>query len=405
MRTKLPILAILALAVAPAGSAFGYTDKNLHDFCSRANCTDGSEPTAGLVMDNSGILYGTTFRGGKANTGEVFELVPDAGKYKFSVLHDFGANDGYPDGELILDKEGNLYGTFEGTGANVGAVFGLTYNGTKWKFAVLHQFSGADGEYPQAGLTYAGQTSGKPWDDSSPLFGTVASGGTYGNGVAFELVRSGSSWTETVIHNFEDSAYPNRLLEDTAGNLWGTTQTGGKYGGGLMFKLASGTWTETVFHNFCNTQNCADGSAPFGQLSMDSSGNVYGTTSLGGTNCQDNGGCGVVFQRTSGGTYLVLYNFCSIANCGDGETPLAGVILDSAGHLFGTTLSGGINGLGTAFELATNGESAIYSFCAKSDCSDGERPAAPLIMDSAGRLFGTTSGLGGGGNAFELKPK
>jgi len=403
----LQILAAVALAFASGGSAFGaYTEKNLHDFCSQTACSDGSAPAAGLVMNTAGVLYGTTYEGGKANQGVAFALTPNVGKYNFSVLHDFGMNDGLanPLGELILDKNGSLYGTAQGSGTNAGAVFRLSWNGTKWKLAVLHQFSGGDGEYPQTGLTYAGQNAGKPWNEKSPLFGTASDGGTYGNGVAFELDHSGSQWTETILHNFENSAHPNRLMEDSAGNLWGTTQTGGKYGGGLMFRLAGGTWKATVLHNFCNTQNCADGNGPFGQLFMDSSGNLYGTTNLGGTNCQGAGGCGVVFERASGGNYFVIYSFCSLSNCNDGATPFAGVIMDGSGNLLGTTLSGGAFGAGTAFELATNGESAIYSFCAKSACSDGERPSAPLIMDSGGHLFGTTFGLNGGGNVFELKP-
>ncbi|HEY3778197.1 MAG TPA: choice-of-anchor tandem repeat GloVer-containing protein [Rhizomicrobium sp.] len=418
MKMGLPILAAGALVLASAESASaGYTEKSLHDFCSKANCKDGGIPIAGLLADSSGDLYGTADEGGTGADGLVFELVPDAGKYKFSVLHDFGT-DGlmYPESGLIRDKKGSLYGTaHQGGGNGYGAVYRLSYNGSKWKLTALHQFSGGDGEYPATGLTYAGQASGNAWDGFSPLFGTASEGGTYGNGVAYELVRNGSAWTETVIHNFEDSQAPNELLEDTAGNLWGTARLGGKYGGGLMYKLASGTWNQTVVHNFCNTQNCADGYEPEGRLYMDSARNVFGVTAEGGANCQDRGGCGVVFERTSGGTYGVIYNFCLLANCTDGTSPLAGLLADGSGHLLGTTFWGGSNcqndgGCGTVFRLTNkNGtwsESAAYSFCAKPDCSDGDSPLAPLMMDAHGSFFGTTAYANNGfGNVFELEPK
>ncbi|HEY3778190.1 MAG TPA: choice-of-anchor tandem repeat GloVer-containing protein [Rhizomicrobium sp.] len=270
MKATLPSIAVLALAVASAASvacASGYTDENLHDFCSRANCTDGRYPSAALVRDASGELFGTADRGGQANSGVVFELVPDAGSYKFYVIHNFGDGDGLanPDGGHILEKNGRLYGTASGGGTNNrGAVFRLSYAGAGWTLAVLHNFGGADGEVPEAGLAYAGQSSGRQWDESSPLFGTANAGGIYGNGVAYELAHSGSTWTETVIHNFKDSRDPDGLLEDAAGNLWGANSDGGKYGGGLMYRLARGTWKQTVVHNFCEAQNCSDGSAPGG---------------------------------------------------------------------------------------------------------------------------------------------
>ncbi|HEY3778199.1 MAG TPA: choice-of-anchor tandem repeat GloVer-containing protein [Rhizomicrobium sp.] len=422
MKTNLLVLAASALALASAGSASaGYKEKTLYDFCSKANCTDGAQPYQRLVMDSSGVLYGSTVTGGKANVGLVFELVPDAGKYKLTILYTFGSADGLasPTGDLILDKDGSLYGVTYGGGAyGLGTVFRLTYGGSKWKLAVLYQFSGADGEGPIAGLAYIGQANGKRWDETSPLFGTTTQGGTYGNGVAYELVRNGSNWTETVIHNFEDSSDPDGLVEDSSGNLWGTTSNGGEYGGGLMYELANdGSWTQTVVYRFCSSQNCADGAYPRGRLYMDSSGNLFGVTSQGGTGaqCPIGPGCGTVFERRSGGTYSVLYNFCSVANCTDGQLPYAGLIMGS-GHLFGTTAYGGANcksesGCGTAFRLTNkNGtwsESVLYNFCSKARCVDGVDPGAAMIMDAAGDLFGMTEGgeQKSNGNAFELKPK
>jgi uncharacterized repeat protein (TIGR03803 family) len=370
-----------------------------------------------MAIDSLGNLYGTTTSGG-ATHGVVFELVPHASRYKYSLLWAFGVDDtlDYPWGDLILDKDGNLYGvTALGGANNCGAVFELKPNGGNWSLSTLYEFYGSvDGCSPYA-LTYAGKASGQPWDESSPLYGTAQLGGTYDNGVVYQLVNNGSYWSETPIHAFQTSLLPTGLLEDAAGNLWGTTQQGGKYNGGLMYRLASGTWKEAVLHNFCNTSNCADGGAPIGRLFMDLSGDVFGTTAAGGSNCSS-GGCGVVFERTSGGTYQVIYNFCSAANCADGAEPFGGVIMNGSGNLVGTTFYGGsgqytgTDGAGAAFELTNSrgvwSETVLHSFCSLAGCTDGEFPVSNPVADTSGRIFTVSEGGGhSSGNAFELKPR
>jgi uncharacterized repeat protein (TIGR03803 family) len=421
----------MAFALMPAdGASAAYTFKTLHSFCSRTNCLDGNNPEARLVMDQAQNLYGTTEGGGRNDAGVVFKLVPNADKsaYKASVLHSFCSRTNCTDGavptsDLIMDVDGNLYGTtYHGGSTNAefagdGIVFKLTHGSRGWTLTVLKNFcsdqSCNDGLNPTAGLSYAGQDSGQAWDEFSPLFGTTDYGGTYGNGVAYQLTSDGSLWNYTVIHNFESSNTPNALLVDNSGNVYGTTQGGGKYGGGLMYKLASGTWTETALHYFCSTPPCAGGGGPVGRLFMDSSGNLFGTATDGGSgsSCTEYVGCGVVFERSSGGSYSVLYNFCSQTNCADGSFPDAGVIMDGAGHLFGTTYDGGASGYGgirgTVYELSGGTESVLYSFCSQQSCTDGEGPLnGALILDPSGNLLGTTwlGGAHGGGTVFRLTP-
>ena len=299
-----------------------------------------------------------------------------------------------------------------------GSIFSLTRGAKGWGLRVLHTFSGD--EATCFGLAYQGQESGAPWNGTSPLFGVTDTGGQYGNGYVYELKPSG--WTYTDIHNFQTSSYPNRPLVDATGNVFGTVINGGKYGGGLMYKLAAGTWGETVLHNFC-AGACAEGARPVGKLLMDAAGNLFTMTRDGGLGaCNEGDGCGVVSERTAGGSYNVLYKLCSLANCADGADPgNAGLIMDSAGHLFGTTNGGGSalhcasqldGGCGVAFELTESGgswsEAVLHPFCNWDNCGDGSYPDASLALDGAGDLFGTTLLLGAhgdGGTVFELIPQ
>src|SRR5437764_5615792 len=187
--------AAIAFALMPIGGASAaYTFRTLHSFCAKTNCLDGMQPWNRLMMDQAQNLYGTTAYGGKYNAGVVFRLVPNADKsaYKAYALHSFCklpyCRDGaYPVSDVIVDVDGNLYGTaYEGNESNRGVIFKLT-PGTRWTLTALWDFSGGDGEFPTTGLSYAGQDSGAAWDKSSPLFGTTSKGAKYGNGVAYEL--------------------------------------------------------------------------------------------------------------------------------------------------------------------------------------------------------------------------
>jgi uncharacterized repeat protein (TIGR03803 family) len=375
--------------LTPNGSG-GWTETVLYSFCSQANCTDGGLPSAGLVRDAAGNLYGTTEQGGTNGYGTAFELTPNgSGGWTENVLHSFnnnGSDGNRPSGTLTFDTAGNLYGTtqFGGAGCSpggCGTVFELSPSqGGGWTEQVLYSFAGGnygDGASPVAGLTLA----------AGNLYGTTTGGGVVGpgggdGGTVFELSPSqGGGWTEKVVYNFcsqdgpygrcQDGADPDtNLIFDSAGNLYGTTLSGGGtpicllFGCGTAFELSpngSGGWTEQVLYDFCSQTNCADGYNPPAGLIFDASGNLYSTTEYGGYMggyCAGDG-CGVVFElspgQRGGWTETVLYSFNWNGNNTDAAIPLAGLIFDPDGNLYGTTYNGGTYSFGTAFELGKLG--------------------------------------------------
>jgi uncharacterized repeat protein (TIGR03803 family) len=215
---------------------------------------------------------------------------------------------------------------------------------------------------------------------------------------------------ETVLYSFcpsgtcTDGENPKAgLVLDGAGNLYGTASNGGAnlfYG--AVFKLDT-TNQEKVLHSFCSTTNssgaCTDGNLPLAALIQDAAGNLYGTTSAGGANANISSGQGTVFELDHTGHYSVLYNFCSVSGCADGSAPTTSVIRDAAGNLFGTTSTGAITGsFGTVYELDTTlHETVLHNFCANGNCTDGELPSGGLFLDSAGNLYGTTVNGGSSG--------
>ena len=332
-----------------------------------------------------------------------------------------------------MDKTGNLYGTtfFGGRISSYcneaivpdcsGVVFELSRSaGGSWTEKVLHTFCSqtdcTDGEFTEAGLTM---------DDAGNLYGTSGAEGPC-CGDVFELTPIGNTWTFTVLYSFrgapDDAAYPAaNLIIDKLGNLYGTTEGGGASDDGAVFKLTpkqGGGWIETVLYSFCSQVVggvCVDGVSPQTDLVMDSVGNLYGTTFNGGTGSCFNGslGCGVVFELTSntvgGWTETVLHDFCSQNNCADGGYSETSLIMDPAGNLYGTTPYGGsnLNAPGTVFKLAQDGDgwlySVLYNFCSQTGCTGGFGPAASLIFDAAGALYGTTVfATNGYGAVFEL---
>lgn len=262
--------------------------------------------------------------------------------------------------------------------------------GLAQSFQVVHDFSGqADGANPLNGLMVS---------STGVMYGTANSGGAYFNGAVFSF----SNGKFTRIHSFEggkDGAQPQSfLIEDKSGNLYGTTSAGGAYGDGTVYRI-SGT-TETVLYSFGS--HLHDGSAPEAGLALDSAGNLYGTTTKGGTP-----GRGTVFMlvRSTNGTFTekILHNFGADP---DGSAPVAGVTLDSYGNLYGTTSEGGAYGYGTVFELkkaSSWAETILHSF---ENLGDGATPYAGLIAGPSGTFFGaaTDGGQQGGGTVFKLTP-
>jgi uncharacterized repeat protein (TIGR03803 family) len=321
----------------------GYTESVLHSFVG----SDGANPGAPLIMDANGNLYGTTVYGATNNNGTVFKLTADgSGGYTESTLYSFAVdtNGGNSQSALIIDKNGNLYGTnFDGGVNGVGTVFKLTPNGTGgYTESVLHSFIGSDGAYPPAGLII---------DTNGNLYGTTQAGGANSKGTVFKLTPNGvSGYTESVLHSFvgSDGAYPTTsLITDTNGNLYGTTNGGGANAKGTVFKLTldgSGSYTESVLYSFGTG---TDGANPNASLIADTSGNLYGTTQAGGTN--NNGTVYKLTPSSSGGyTESVLYSFSTGS---DGASPAASLFTDAFGNLYGTTYVGGTNNSGTIFKI------------------------------------------------------
>ena len=367
------------------------------------NGTDGATPRAGLIFDGAGNLYGTTSDGGAYDHGAVFELSPaQGGGWNEQLLLSFKSLDGCaPRGTLTRDVAGSLYGTALSCGANRwGAVYKLTPTQSgSWTETVLYSFTaGVDGQYPCSGVIF---------DHAGNLYGATAYGGSYGLGTVFQLTPSQSGWTERVIYSFDNthgdneycgSSGNNNLTLDAAGNLYGTTAYGGAHGRGAAFKLSpsqGGNWTQTALYSFGASQ---DGYRPYAGLIFDVAGNLYGTTSSGGTY-----GRGTAFQLTPNFTENVLYSFGASP---DGYGPTAALAFDAAGNLYGTSVLGGDYGGGTVFKLTPGQggswtESVVYSF--NLSIGDGSSPRAEVIFDAAGNLYGTTSNLYRG-TVFQITP-
>ncbi|MGC2406494.1 MAG: choice-of-anchor tandem repeat GloVer-containing protein [Candidatus Cybelea sp.] len=347
---------------------------------------DGVRPEANLI-DDGGMLYGTTEYGGIHNRGTVFTITVDGTE---KVLHSFGGPDGARPTSGLVDVNRKFYGTTQSGGtASAGTVFSVTKGG---KEKVLHSFGAADGSDPKAGLA----------EVAGMLYGTTAYGGTRGRrarGTVFEIDTSGSEkllHTFTVVHG--DGARPAATLIDVGGVLYGTTAYGGAPhgGGGTVFSITT-AGKESVLHSF--TLYGSDGSRPLTSLTA-LNGTLYGTTSGGGAYTCYLQPCGTVFSVTTAGSEQVLYNF---SGAPDGAFPVAGLV-DVNGTLYGTTSTGGSHGGGTLFSITPSGtETILHNF--GSGERDGILPAASLIAVN-GTLYGTTAGGGepcSCGTVFEFK--
>jgi uncharacterized repeat protein (TIGR03803 family) len=357
-----------------------------------------------LLPTPSGVLYGTSALGGCATCGGVaFKLVLSSSNAVY-VLHTFGGgSDGYmPEAGLVRDSYGNVYGTtLEGGGSTVCAGgCGIVFRVNEWgSETVLHQFAGgsSDGANPRGVLVI---------DEADNLYGTTLNGGAFGRGTVFMVDKEG---TETVLYSFtgkEDGGGPYAgLVRDASGNLYGTTVYGGLPGSTCTFRGVPGCGTvfmldkagkETVLYSFAGGP---DGANPQATLVMDTEGRLYGTTTFGGAF-----GSGTVFMVGGEGRETVQYSFSGGT---DGGLPVAGVVRDSAGNLYGTTLQGGSapNRSGTVFKVTPSGqETVLHSFTAGED--GGFPQDGGLSEDAAGNLYGTTEigGAYGPGVAFRIHP-
>ncbi len=394
----LTCLMVLTITAQPA-QAQKYKFKVLHTFHEK----DGDGPVSVVTIDSAGNLYGTTETGGTGlcnnglGCGVAFKL-DKTGKQVW--LHSYNGKNGYiPSGALWLESSGVLFGVTEGGGDlncnqpyGCGAFFRLDKTGEE---RVLHRFRGTpDGE---SAWGFFAQ------DGTGNLYGVASVGGDDNYGTVFEVDPTGK---ETTLYSFAgpqeggDGAFPLvGVVRDASGNLYGVTFDGGGAGVGAVYEISS-NGDESLIYSFSGS---SDGGNPSSALLLDSQGNLYGTTQNGGNEQCGGTGCGVVFELSpqSGGrwTEKVLYDFCSLTECADGERPLyEPLVMDAAGNLYGTTIFGGAyrncNGgtCGVVFKLEPDRkETVLHSFTGG---ADGAAPAVGVTMDAAGNLYGTTE-LGG----------
>lgn len=392
-RAVLAALCLLVVALVPG--AWGEPHyKVLYNFTGGG---DGGEPM-GLVQDAAGNLYGTTSEGGDptCQCGVVYK-VNKAGKV--AVLHTFtdGTDGAFPYATLAISGN-TLYGAAS-FGGNLHCYYdygcGLLFeiNIQTRSLKVLHTFNGSDGLYPSGALTLK----------SGVLYGTTILGGSsqncgaFGCGLVYKLVLRTGAYS--VLHSFDgfDGSSPESelTLDKKAKVLYGATAQGGSLncylGCGVAFRLSLKTRSYDVLYNFLGFP---DVQYPYGPLSVDSSGNLYGDSQLGGAYpCPSDKGCGTVFMvNPMSGTDSVLHSFKGDA---DGNYPLAGVTSTSSGTLYGTTAWGGSHGLGTVFELVGHNKTVLHNF----QGSDGSGSYSVVLMDSRGNLFGTAFNGGSQGSA------
>jgi uncharacterized repeat protein (TIGR03803 family) len=364
--------------------------------------TDGASPGYGsLLMDANGNLFGTTLSGGTNGGGTVFELVNTGSGYTYQTLAAFDgastSSGNSPFAGLTMDSSGNLFGVTEGGGsAGSGTVFELVNTGSGYSQPLtLATFTGPNGADPTGTLVA---------DANGNLFGTTQSGGLNGQGAVFEMVHSASGYSQPqVVYSFNvnDGAAPTGpLIADANGDLFGTTAQGGPGGQGTVFELTPGASGYTL--HTLETFDGSNGSYLYAGLTADAQGDLFGTTYSGGANSS-----GTVFELVHSGSG---YTFETIANLDynvTGGYVIGGVTVDAQGDVYGTTEAGGANGFGTVFELVHGalGYSLpveLYSFGG----ADGAMPEAGLLLDANGNLLGTTSGGGAAnmGTVFELNP-
>jgi uncharacterized repeat protein (TIGR03803 family) len=439
-RSAIRLLGLFIVIPALASSAVASPkERVLYSFQGGA---DGSRPAGGVILDKNGNLYSATTNGGSSSCrspfqcGTVYQLKPPAKKgdpWTEVVLYVFKGpenNDGAsPFGGVAFDQAGSLYGTtgYGGTGPCIlfgsqvgcGVVYQLKPPQTKggaWTEAVLYNFQGGDdGKLPIGDLVF---------DTQGNLYGATEFGGGFGTcnapfdqhcGTIFRLSppkTKGGKWKEKVLYAFKsgkDGANPNGgLLLDNKWAIYGTTSSGGDQickgpgyvGCGTVYELTpplarGGRWTEKILCRFA-VDFPDDGATPNGGLVLDAKGRLYGTT-VGGANTQN----GVAFRLAKVGgrwTETIVRIFQNL----DGRASMAGMIFDPVGNLYGTTSGGGSTGNGTLFKLKPEGGGKwgfglLHTFAGP---PDGEFPAASLVVDEAGRLYGTTQ-IGGGGHTCQ----
>jgi len=382
------LLLFLTLTAPPVQ---GQTYSVIHNFTGGG---DGGDPWSGPTLDSAGKLYGTTFGGGLSNCGGgcgvVYRLAHQGSAWVLNPLYSFtgGPDGGYPVGAVTFGPNGTLFGTTTEFGSyGGGTLFNLRPRPTAcptvlcpWSEASIYQYPlNSNLPWPKGNIIF---------DPAGALYGTTTYGGEYGFGSVFQLSPSGGGWTETDIYDFQglaDGGYPGvGLAMDGAGNLYGTTYFGGAYGWGTVFELtgSGSSWTRTTLYSF---ENRSDGHGPAGGVTFDNAGNLFGGTLYGGSN----GEAGIVYELSpsdGGWTFTLLYTFS-----GNGGTD-SNVTIDSSGNIYGTTVADGSYEQGSVFKLTPSDggwiETDLYDFTGG---TDGGSPKGAVATGSNGNLYGTAS--------------
>jgi uncharacterized repeat protein (TIGR03803 family) len=392
-------LSLITLIASFGAAAHAQTFSVIHAFAE----PNGAFPLSGVTI-RAGVLYGTTIclRGLDNNciTGTVYQMVPVGSNWYYTPILLFSGDVETPQARVVFGPDNRLYGTTLNGGGpqGQGAVFSLTPGPTIcttancfWVENVLHLFTGSpDGGRPGYGDLV--------WDPMGNIYGTTYYGGTSNRGTVFQMTKSGNDWTEAPIYSFTgpDGDQPwGGVILDGSGNLFGTTAAGGLYLGGTVFQLTytqDSGWTETMLYNF---QGPSDGQSPIAGLVRDSSGNLYGATSDGGV-----GVGGTVFELSPVGNswaFTLLYSFTGPLehNCG----PYASLTIDNSGSLYGTTKCDGANKLGNVFKLTKTQNGWEYTSLHDFSGTDGAYPISNVTIDTDGTLYGTAS-VGGNSSCY-----
>jgi uncharacterized repeat protein (TIGR03803 family) len=400
-RPAIAMLAVILWVATMASAVQAQTFQVLHAFAAQA---DGGQPETGLTIDRAGNLYGTAHFS-ISNGSEVFKMTHGNSGWHLQVLHMFqNAEGGRPLSPVAFGPDGALYGTMFGGGQyNYGTVYALRPPRSicrvvpcPWNATVLYSFTGGpDSKFPEGHLTF---------DQAGNIYGTAAGEDLAGNpgagfqyGSVWELVRSGVSYTMSVVYGFPGTPLAPQtplggVTFDQAGNLYGTTVAGGGHEQGAIFELSpSGEgWTSQLLYSFYNAQ----GSAPEAGLISDSAGNMYGVSFMNP----------YVFKLTpSGGGW----NFTNLYQVSTGNGPNSDLTIDSQGNLYGANLSGGQHNRGNVFKLTpSNGTwiyTDLYDFTGE---NDGGAPNGKVVIDASGNIYGTASqnGAYGWGTVWEITP-
>ncbi|HUI84853.1 MAG TPA: choice-of-anchor tandem repeat GloVer-containing protein [Candidatus Binatia bacterium] len=400
---------VFAMFVVLCGAAQAQTFTVLHTFTGQG---DGGTPLGTPLLDARGNIYGTTYYNGSTGWGTVYKLGPAGDGWVLTTLYTFGTGgptDGQnPYGNVVRDPSGVLYGAaWEGGTYNFGTVFSLRPSPNAYPVSVLspmwatwlHSFNYWDGQYPFFGdLTM---------DSQGNLYGTTTDGGSYGQGTVYKLSPSNGGWTFQTLYNFAPmgtvGAFPmSGVTLDAAGNLYGTTTKGGTANAGVVYKVTP-SGDGTVLYNFTGGD---DGSFPMAGVIFDASGNLYGATSVDGT-----AGGGAVFKLSpgeDGWTYNLIYPITGWGYESELGTGIwRNLLMDPAGNLYGVTCPIETGHYSTVFELTpgANGWSytPLYTF---TNGADGSLSEGGLVRDSLGNLYGVASfgGVYNYGLVFEITP-